>query len=126
MGSPAPAAVPLSPEQCLDRVRQTILRASSEVDALTNLEQYTSLKLNRVELLLRDDLITFVEERLTELCEVLPDLLRLVRSLHLSAIDACFVTNVIGKCDACEAAVRTLASVNEFALLRDKAVGEVN
>jgi len=128
----APAAVPLSPQQAIDRVKQTICRVSSNVESLANLEQRASSKLNRIEILLREWLIGFVENRLRDLDEVVPDLLRLSvasgqgGSPDLSPVDECLVRNVIGKCQVVEGAVRMLANLNQFALLRDETVGEVN
>jgi hypothetical protein len=133
MGSiPAPAAVTLTPQLVLDRLKHTILNVSEAVADIERLDAAPSPdSLSPGEtaavVLLRGELLTSIKERLSELQEASPSLARMARGEIPShrEVDRAFLTSVTSKLDALEAATGTLLGLAAFGATQSNLRGEV-
>jgi hypothetical protein len=117
----APIVPAASPQACLDRLKHALLNLSEVTADVERLEASPSNNLTSGETaaigFLREEVLTSIKERLNDLHEASPSLVRMARGespSHREA-DRAFLCNITGKLDALEYVTRVLLGLAAFA-----------
>jgi hypothetical protein len=121
---PAPA---LTPQSVLDKLKQAVSFLSNQQSEWSQLESALSpADFTDAEIIIRNELVRFIKERLLDLKDAEPDLSKPPNGEPHGDVEQAFLRNVFGKCEALTAAAIHFTALSRFALLRRSTTGGVN